>query len=107
MGCVYLNLLRTRSVSFMISSLFVAISVSLAFVFFIMWIRERRAALRAEVVAYGLRAQDDQDEDTKTDLIIKNQEYSVAIKKLEQMGQIQMDSWGRWVWTDSGQLLGR
>jgi hypothetical protein len=83
------------------------VSLSLAFVLMVLWIRTRRAALRAEVVAYGLRAQDDSDEDTKNNLISMNKEYHVAIRKLNQLGQIKLDDLGRWVWTDSGQHIGR
>jgi hypothetical protein len=83
------------------------ISLSLALVFMVMWIRARRAALRAEVVAYGLRAQDDSDEHTKTDLMNMHKEYNVAISKLDQLGHIKRDNWGHWVWTESGQQLGQ
>ncbi len=91
----------------MSSIVLAVISLSLAFVLMVMWIRARRAALRAEVVAYGLRAQDDRDEDTKTNLINRHKEYNVAISKLDQMGQIKRDKWGHWVWTESGQQLGQ
>jgi hypothetical protein len=90
----------------MSSIVLAVISLSFAFVFMVMWIRTRRAALRAEVVAYGLRAQDDGDEDTKTTLINKKKEYQDAIQKLDQLGQVKLDDWGRWVWTESGQQLG-
>ncbi len=90
----------------MSSIVLATVSLILAFVFMIMWIRARRAARSAEIVAYGLRAQDDNDEDTKTNLIHKNREYHEAIRKLNQMGQVKLDSWGRWVWADSGELLG-
>jgi hypothetical protein len=32
-------------------------------------------------------------------------EYHDAISKLSQLGQIERDNWGRWVWTESGQQL--
>jgi hypothetical protein len=89
------------------SNIFAVISLSLAFVLMVMWIRARRAANRAEVVAYGLRSQDDKDEDTKTSLINKNNEYHDAINKLNQLGKIKLDSFGHWVWTESGQQLGQ
>lgn len=91
----------------MSSIIFAVIPFSLAFVFMIMWIRARRAALQAEVVAYGLRAHDDKDEDTKITLTNMHREYNEAIRKLDQLGQIKLDNWGRWVWTESGQQLGQ
>lgn len=89
----------------MSSTILAASSLALAVVFMVMWIRARRAAHRAEIVAYGLRAQDDRDEITKTNLILKNREFHEAIKKLNQLGQVELDSWGRWVWADSGELI--
>jgi hypothetical protein len=91
----------------MSSIVLAVISLSLAIVFMIMWIRARRTALQAEVVAYGLRAQDDGDEDTKITLTNMHKEYNEAISKLNQLGQIKLDNWGRWVWTESGQQLGQ
>jgi uncharacterized membrane protein len=89
------------------SSLIVAIiSCVFAIVFFVMWLRARRAASAAEVVAYGLRAQDDSDENTKTSLSIMEAEYDAAIDKLCEMGEIKRDEWGRWVWTKTGEQLG-
>lgn len=87
--------------------LLATISFSLALVFMIMWIRARRASRRAEIVAYGLRAQDDHDENTKTNLTIMDAEFQVAIQKLAQLGQVKRDNWGRWVWVDSGQAIGQ
>ncbi len=83
-----------------------SISVLLALVFFILWVRERRRASQAEVVAYGLRAADDADENTKTNISVLESEYDAAIQKLIDMGQIRKDEWGRWVWAESGELLG-
>ena len=89
------------------SSIIVAIiSCTFALVFFVMWLRARRAANEAEVVAYGLRAQDDSDENTKTSLSMMEAEYDAAIDKLSEMGEIKRDDWGRWVWTDTGEQLG-
>ena len=83
-----------------------SISVLLALVFFILWVRERRRASQAEVVAYGLRAEDDADENTKTNISVLEAEYDAAIQKLIDMGQIRKDEWGRWVWAETGELLG-
>lgn len=89
------------------SSILAVISLSLAVVFMVMWIRVRRAARQAEIVAYGLRAQDDRDDSTRTNLLKKNREYYVAIKKLNELGEIELDNWGRWVCTETGQQLGQ
>ena len=74
-------------------------------VFIILWLRERRQA-RLEYIAYGLRAQDDNDENTKTNISVLESEYDAAIQRLSDMGQIRKDEWGRWVWIESGELLG-
>ncbi len=82
------------------------ISSAFAIVFLVMWLRARKAVSEAEVVAYGLRSQDDSDENTKTSLSIMEAEYDAAIDKLSEMGEIKRDEWGRWVWTKTGQPLG-
>jgi hypothetical protein len=88
------------------SSIIIAlISCTFAVVFFVMWLRARRAASEAEVVAYGLRSEDDSDENTKTNLSMMEAEYNAAIDKLSEMGEIKRDDWGRWVWTKTGQQL--
>jgi uncharacterized membrane protein len=83
-----------------------SIAVFAAILFLVLWIRERRRASNAEVVAYGLRAQDDADENTKTSISILESEYDAAIRKLSDMGEIRKDEWGRWVWSKTGELLG-
>jgi hypothetical protein len=89
------------------SSLIVAIiSCVLALFFLVMWLRARRAVNEAEIVAYGLRAQDDSDENTKTNLSMIEAEYEAAIDKLSKLGEIKRDEWGRWVWTKTGEQLG-
>ena len=82
------------------------IATGLALVFLILWLRARRAAADAEVVAYGLRAQDESDENTKTSISIMEAEYEAAIERLSSMGEIKRDDWGRWVWVKTGEQLG-
>ena len=82
------------------------ISIVLAVLFFVLWVRERRRASQAEVVAYGLRAADDASENTKTNISVLEAEYDAAIQRLIDMGQIRKDEWGRWVWVETGELLG-
>lgn len=82
------------------------ISIFLALVFLILWLKERRHANEAEIVAYGLRSEDDSDENTKTSISVMESEYNEALNKLEQLGEIQQDNWGRWVWTKTGEPLG-
>lgn len=77
----------------------------LALIFLILWIRERKKANDAEIVAYGLRAQDDGDENTKTNLTVMESEYDAAIQKLIELGEITRDDWGRWVWVKTGQQM--
>ncbi len=82
------------------------ISSIFAVIFLFLWLRARRAAKEAEIVAYGLRSQDDSDENTKTNLSVMESEYQAAVEKLCELGEIKQDKWGRWVWTKSGELLG-
>lgn len=103
----YNSLVTTERVCIMSSIVLAVISLCLAFFSMVMWVRARRAVLQAEVVAYGLRAQDDSDEVTKTNLVNMQTEYHVAIRKLNQLGHIKLDNWGRWIWTESGQQLGQ
>ena len=81
-------------------------SVFLAVIFLILWLRERKHAADAEVVAYGLRAQDDSDDNTKTSISAMESEYNDALNKLEQMGELKQDEWGRWIWSKTGKQLG-
>jgi uncharacterized membrane protein len=83
-----------------------AVAVVVAVLFMLLWIRERRRASQAEIVAYGLRAEDGADENTKTSISVLESEYDAAIARLDEMGEIRKDQWGRWVWTKSGELLG-
>ena len=63
-----------------------AISILFAVLFLVLWLRERRHANEAEIVAYGLRAEDGNDENTKTNISQLELEYGAAIDKLQQMG---------------------
>jgi hypothetical protein len=85
----------------------ILISLAVAGVFFVLWIRERRQASEAEIVAYGLRAQDDKDDNTKTSISAMKAEFNDAMSHLEQMGEIKQDDWGRWVWVKTGKQLGK
>ena len=89
----------------MVISLLLVLMSLLALVFFILWIRERRRIAQAEIVAYGLRAQDSVDENTKTNMRVLEAEYDAALDRLTQLGEIQQDNWGRWVWRKTGEQL--
>lgn len=81
-------------------------SVFLAVVFLILWLRERRISSDAEIVAYGLRAQDDSDDNTKTSISAMESEYTEALNKLQELGELKQDEWGRWIWSKTGKQLG-
>lgn len=82
------------------------IAVFFAVIFMILWIKEKKHANDAEVVAYGLRAADDSDDNTKTSISAMESEYNEAITKLVELNQIHQDEWGVWVWSDTGEKLG-
>lgn len=81
-------------------------SLFLAVIFLILWLRERKHAADAEIVAYGLRAQDHSDDNTKTSISAMESEYNDAINKLQELGELQQDEWGRWIWSKTGKQLG-
>ena len=81
-------------------------SIFLAVIFLILWLKERKHAADAEIVAYGLRAKDDSDENTKTSISAMESEFNEALDKLEEMGEIHQDEWGRWIWDKTGKQLG-
>ena len=81
-------------------------SLFLAVIFLILWLRERKHAADAEIVAYGLRAQDDSDDNTKTSISAMESEYNDALNKLQELGELQQDEWGRWIWSKTGKQLG-
>jgi len=78
----------------------------IAVLFMLLWLKERKHASEAEVVAYGLRSQDDSDDNTKTSITVMETEYNEAIEKLKELKEIKQDEWGRWVWTKTGLPLG-
>ena len=79
---------------------------ALVFVFLFLWLRERRKA-QIEYIAYGLRQGEDNDENTKTNLTEMKVEFVAAITRLEELGQVRQDDWGNWVWSDSGEPVGK
>jgi hypothetical protein len=80
-------------------------SILAALVFLILWLRERRRA-QIEYVAYGLRGDENSDENTKTNLTLMESSYLEAISKLEDLGQVKQDEWGNWVWVETGKPVG-
>ena len=77
----------------------------LVLVFLILWIRERRNA-RVEQIAYGLREGEDASEHTRTNITQVQAEFVEAIAKLEELNLVKQDDWGRWLWIESGELVG-
>ncbi len=78
-----------------------------AIIFLLLWLKARRQASEAEVVAYGLRAADDSDDNTKTSISMMEAEYDEAMEKLHQLGEIEQDDWGNWIWVKTGKPLGK
>jgi hypothetical protein len=79
--------------------------VALVLVLLCLWLRERRNA-RVEQIAYGLRADEDVDQQTRTNITEMQAELIEAIAKLEELGLIKQNEWSRWVWVESGNFLG-
>lgn len=79
--------------------------VLLTVVFLILWLRERRRA-NVEYIAYGLRGDEDSDENTKTNITQMEASFVEAISKLEELGQVKQDDWGVWIWVDTGKPVG-
>jgi len=77
----------------------------LVLVFLVLWLRERRRA-QIEYIAYGLRAEEDSDENTRTNITQIEAGFMEAISKLEELGQVEQDRWGQWIWTDTGKPVG-
>jgi len=80
-------------------------SVILVLVFLILWLKERRRA-QTEYIAYGLRGDEDSDENTKTNITQMEASFVEAISKLEELGQVKQDNWGQWIWTETGKPVG-
>ena len=77
----------------------------IALIFMFLWLRERRRA-QIEYIAYGLRGDEDNDETTKTNITQLEASFVEAMTKLEELGQVEQDNWGRWIWVDSGKPVG-
>lgn len=77
----------------------------LVIVFVILWLRERRQA-RLEYIAYGLRANDEQDENTKTNITAMEAGFEEAMAKLQQLGEVEKNSMNQWIWTKSKRPVG-
>ena len=77
----------------------------LVLVLLVLWLRERRRA-ETEYIAYGLRAAEDSDVNTKTNITQMEASFVEAISKLEELGEVQQDNWGQWIWTKSGKPVG-
>jgi len=77
----------------------------LVLVFLILWLRERRRA-EVEYIAYGLRADED-DENTKTNITQMEASFVEAITKLEELGEVKQDQWGQWIWVETGLPVGK
>ena len=75
-------------------------------IFMFLWLRERRRA-DAEYIAYGLRSNDDSDENTKTNVTAMEAAFIEAMEKLEALGEVNQDQWGKWVWTKTGETVGQ
>ena len=77
----------------------------LVLVFLILWLKERRLA-QIEYIAYGLRADENSDENTKTNITQIEAGFVEAISRLESLGLVKQDNWGVWIWTETGRPVG-
>jgi len=78
----------------------------IAMIFMLLWLKERKHASDAEIVAYGLRSEDDGGDNTKTSISVMESEFDEAIEKLKELDEIHQDEWGHWVWNKTGEQLG-
>lgn len=78
----------------------------LILIFLILWLRERRQA-RKEYIAYGLRSSEDNTDNTKTNITMMDSGFREAMSRLEDMGEVSQDEWGKWIWTESGKPVGK
>lgn len=78
----------------------------LVLIFLFLWLREKRNA-ELEYIAYGLRANDDSDENTKTNITVMESGFLEAMAKLEALGEVKQDQWGQWMWTKTGKPVGQ
>ena len=77
----------------------------LVLIFLTLWLRERRRA-QTEYIAYGLRADEESDENTKTNITQMEASFVEAISRLEELGLVKQDNWGVWIWTETGRPVG-
>ena len=77
----------------------------LVLIFLVLWLKERRRA-ETEYIAYGLRADEDSDINTKTNITQMEANFVEAITKLEELGEVQQNNWGQWIWIKTGKPLG-
>ncbi|MFT5399546.1 MAG: hypothetical protein ACI9LO_003435 [Planctomycetota bacterium] len=78
----------------------------LVLIFLFLWLKEKRKA-ELEYIAYGLRANDDSDENTKTNITVMEAGFQEAMAKLEALGEAKKDQWGKWIWTKTGLPVGQ
>ncbi len=78
----------------------------LILIFLILWLKERRQA-RLEYIAYGLRSSEDSSENTKTNVTVIENGFEEAMSRLEDIGEVNQDQWGQWIWTESGKPVGK
>ena len=83
----------------------VAAAFLLSMVFMVLWLKERRNS-RIENIVYGLRTNDDNTENTRTNLTKMETGFREAMSKLEDMGEVSCNEWGQWIWTKSGKPVG-
>ena len=85
---------------------FVIVSSSiLVFIFLTLWLKERRRS-RMESIAYGFRTGEDHTEGTKTNITLMDSGFREAMSRLEDIGEVAQDEWGKWVWLKSGKPVG-
>ena len=77
----------------------------LVLIFLILWLRERRRT-ETEYIAYGLRADEDSDINTKHNITQMEASFVEAISKLEELGEVEQDNWGQWIWIKTGKPVG-
>ena len=78
----------------------------LILIFLILWLRERRQA-RMEYIAYGLRSSEDNTDNTRTNVTAIEDGFNETISRLEDLGEVSQDEWGKWTWTESGSPVGK
>lgn len=78
----------------------------LSLIFMILWLKERRRA-NLEYIAYGLRSNEDNTENTKTNVTMIEDGFTEAMSKLEELGEVSRDQWGGWIWIKSGKPVGK